>query len=237
VLTRLGAHERATVLHTAMSVQDELPTSSVRTVSDRTGRLETLRDLGYGLADLDLAEGWLIFEESSAERICKQHLIPWFAPELSRLTTVAAAGASRIGPLWQNLHEMILFAHLQQQYAERIWVIADGDTQGKEAVEALGVKFGKRAARRFLTWDVKNFEEYYPPPFDSRGREILEMPHDERRGPKKELLDELLKWTTEDPARARQAFESSAAGAIELLQAVAVSYRDRQDPVGGLAQS
>ncbi len=220
VLTRLGALETATVLHTDMQINDDVPTSTVRSVQDRAGRLEVLRDLGYALADLGLNDGWLIFEESSAERLCRQYLIPWFVPALGRLTTVAAAGTSRLGPLWQNLHEMTLFAHLQPESRDRLWVIADGDREGTKAVNQLAKAFDKDDQGRFHTWRAENFEEYYPAAFAERARKVLRLTHDQRPGPKRELLNDVLAWISKDVDRAREAFKISAADAIDTLEQV-----------------
>lgn len=220
VLTRLGAMETATVLYTDMQVKDDIPTSTVRSVQDRAGRLEVLRDLGYALADLGLSDGWLIFEESSAERLCRQYLIPWFVPALGRLTTIAAAGTSRLGPLWQNLHEMALFAHLQPESRDRLWVIADGDSEGTKAVNKLAKNFDKAGRGRFHTWQADNFEKYYPAVFAERARIVLALPHDQRPGPKSELLNDVLAWISEDVDRAREAFKTSAADAIHTLREV-----------------
>ena len=75
VMAALGAAPGAVVLHVT-SDGNAPPTSSYRAVDDSVGRMEILRDLGYELADLGLGEGWLIFEESSAERIVREFLIP-----------------------------------------------------------------------------------------------------------------------------------------------------------------
>lgn len=226
VLTRLGALATATVLHTDMTVQDDIPTSTVRTVADRQGRLGVLRDLGYALADLDLAEGWLIFEESSAERICRQYLIPWFVPELGRLTTVAAAGTSRIGPLWQNLREMALYAHRQPQYVDRLWAIADGDPEGTKAVRELAARFDKDGRGKFHTWSRPDFEAYYPTPFASRAEEVRALPHDHRPEPKRQLLLDVLSWIGEDERRAREEFECSANEAVATLRLIGDQVRN-----------
>ncbi|MEU3241101.1 AAA family ATPase [Streptomyces anthocyanicus] len=90
VLTRLGSSSGAVVLRT--SADGELPpTTTYELVSTPERRVEVLQELGYELADLDLSEGWIIFEESSAERVVRDFLIPWFAPGLRRVRTVAAS--------------------------------------------------------------------------------------------------------------------------------------------------
>lgn len=222
VLTRIGSADGATVLHTKTD-GGLPPTTAVTPIVGRAGRLDVLRDLGYGLADLDLADGWLIFEEATAERICRQYLIPWFAPKLARLTTIAAAGTSRVGPLVTNLHEMALYAHLQPGYEQRLWVITDGDASGCNAVEELRRRYATWPSSRFRFWDRDNFEEYYPSEFQSQVTAALELPHDSRAKAKKDLLDDLLAWIDANGERARDAFESSAATAIDHLREIEAS--------------
>ena len=69
------------------------PVATVQQVpSTPEARLSVLRELGYSLSDFDLWDGWLILEESSAERIIRDYLIPWFAPLLALVRTLAAGG-------------------------------------------------------------------------------------------------------------------------------------------------
>ncbi len=219
VLTRLGAANGATVLKTATSDDEQsgIPTTTITRIDGREGRLEVLRDLGYALADMALGEGWLIFEESSAERLCRQFLIPWFAPNVARLNTAAADGTTRVGPLLQNLHEMTLYARLEPAYGQRLWVIADGDETGRDAIATLAGQFSTWPQGRFSTWDQPNFEEFYPEPFVGRAQGILSLSHADKRVAKRTLLNALIDWIIEDQARAREAFSKSAAGVIAIL--------------------
>jgi predicted ATPase len=83
VLTRLSRLSDLKVFH--VTSDDALPpSSSFAEVAEVGDRIEVLQDLGYGLADLELGEGWLIFEEASAERLIRQYLAPWFAPGLAK---------------------------------------------------------------------------------------------------------------------------------------------------------
>lgn len=112
VLTKLGAVLGTIVVHVE-SKGSPLPESSYKVLKERSERLDVLQDLGYSFADMDLGEGWLIFEESSAERLIRQYFARWFAPKLQGLRTVAARGNSRVEPLFQNFREMFLYAHLE----------------------------------------------------------------------------------------------------------------------------
>jgi hypothetical protein len=62
----------------------------------------------------------------------------------------------------ENLHELTLYARLEPAYGQRLWVIADGDTEGSKATDQLTRRFAGWPVCRFSTWDVLNFEEYHP---------------------------------------------------------------------------
>jgi hypothetical protein len=73
-----------------------MATSTIKDLgTDPAARVAALSDLGYELYDFNLFDGWLILEESSAERIIRDYLIPWFVPRLTRVRTIAAGGASK----------------------------------------------------------------------------------------------------------------------------------------------
>lgn len=222
VLTKLGAQEDTAVFQT--STNSELPpTTEFTRLSGRLERVEALRELGYGLADLALGEGWLIFEESTAEKLCRDYLIPWFAPTLKRLNTVAGSGASRVTSLTQNLFEMLIFADLEPAYKYRAWVLVDGDQAGADALTRLRAQFPTWPDDRFLRWGAAGLEEYYPDAFAEEVARIRKRPRGERRELKKALFDRVLAWIAEDEARAKAAFAVSAEGAIQTLRSIEVS--------------
>ena len=211
VLTRLSDLSGLKILH--VTSDDAVPPSSSFTeVVDINHRISVLQDLGYGLADLDLGEGWLIFEESSAERLIRQYLAPWFSPGLAKLRTLGARGVSRVEPLFEDFHEMFLFAHLEPVYRNRAWVIVDGDQVGTELVAQLRRDFRTWPPDHFRHWTRGQFELYYPSVFAERVQAVLAM-SDKRlqRDAKKDLLDQVLAWIEEDTERARAEFERSPA--------------------------
>jgi hypothetical protein len=217
VLTRLGGAPGSVVLHVAND-GGLPPTSSFRTVQTPAERIEVMQDLGYGLADLDLGQGWLIFEESSAERLIRQWLIPWFAPGLGKLRTLAARGNSRVRPLMDDFREMFLFAHLEPVYRNRAWVIVDGDPEGVDLVRRLQEDFTGWPSSRFQHWGHEAFERYYPAEFAERVEQVLAITdHRKRKDAKKELVDEVIVWINADEKRARQEFETSAVDVIQVL--------------------
>jgi predicted ATP-dependent endonuclease of OLD family len=217
VLTRLGAIHGTRVIETSSS-DARIPSSNYRDISTSEERLEALRQIGYGYADFYLGEGWLIFEESSAERIIRDWLIPWFAPRLRSLRTVAAGGTSRVTALAQSLAEMLVFAHLEEMYRYRAWVLVDGDESGKQVVEKLRAMYATWPPDNFSCWQEKEFESYYPERFQDKVA-LIKATSDSarRREMKRNLLHEVLAWIAEDPETARQEFETSAADVIDRL--------------------
>lgn len=226
VLTRLADMSDLQIIHVKSDHQVP-PTSRYLEIRDTNSRVEALQDLGYSLADLDIGEGWLIFEESSAERLIRQYLIPWFAPGLARLRTVAARGTSRVGPLFEDFREMILFTHLEPMYKHRAWVIVDGDKIGKEATEHLKLEYRDWPADRFLNWTEGQFELYYPDSFQERVKEAFsQTKKDLKRKAKSDLLNDLIVWIEEDIPRARAAFEDSARDVIAILRSIEAQVSD-----------
>jgi predicted ATP-dependent endonuclease of OLD family len=226
VLTKLGAVPETVVLKTS-SDNLRLPTSTYSTISSTEERLEVLRWLGYDLADFYLYTGWIIFEESSAERLVREWLIPWFAPSLRKLHTVGANGASRVTELAQALREMLVFAHLEPAYRNRAWVLVDGDEIGKEVVDKLRDRFPGWPPENFSHFKEENFESYYPPRFGDRVMQIENTPGKaQRRELKRALLHDVLAWIEQDPETARLEFEQSATDVISHLVRIAEQVAD-----------
>lgn len=199
---------------------NEVPTSTIREVEPTAeARIAVLRRLGYELSDFDLWDGWLILEESSAEIVIR-YLIPWFAPGLASVRTVAAGGTSKVEPTFEDFRRLFLFAHLEPQYRGKAWVVVDGDEAGKAVASALQSKYKDWPAEHFTMWSESNFERYYPPKFASQVEDALSKSHDEKRKAKKRLLDEVKAWCTANSELAKAAFEESAAEVIEKLRRV-----------------
>jgi energy-coupling factor transporter ATP-binding protein EcfA2 len=107
------------------------PIATIREVEPTIeARLEVLRELGYSFSDFDLWDGWLILEESSAERIIRDYLIPWFAPKLTRVRTLAVGGVNQVEPTFDDFHRLVRFTHLEEAYRDAAWVRVDGDGVG-----------------------------------------------------------------------------------------------------------
>lgn len=220
VLAALGAIESTSVIE--VRGDGEIPpTSTYARVEGPSERIRVLQDLGYELADFGLGEGWLIFEESSAEFLAKAWLIPAFAPGLSILKTVAATGTSRLRPMFRDIQEMFLFAHLQEVYRERVWIIADGDQAGRDATTQLREAYKTWPAEHFLNWEKDDFELYYPEVFADEAARVLAIGDGRAKMQAKgKLVRSVLNWVRSDEEKARVAFEKSAAEVIDKLRQI-----------------
>ncbi len=235
VLTKLGSLETSVVLHT--STDEKIPPStSYEIVSTPNRRVEVLQELGYEISDLHLSDGWMIFEESSAERLVRQYLIPWFASGLRGIRTVAAGGTSRVEPIFTDFVEMLLFAHLEPLYKGRAWVVVDGDDSGTQVISQLRQKFRGWPSSRFNSWESGKFEDYYPEAFQGKVQDVFAIESKAAlRRAKKELLDEVLDWIQADEDTARTEFEKSAAEVIEYLRSVETELAALGRPKGDQA--
>lgn len=204
----------------------ELPTTSTFEEIPPTAeaRLEVLRDLGYSFSDFDLWDGWLILEESSAERIIRDYLIPWFAPRLSRVRTLSTSGVDKVEPVFEDFNRLVRFTHLEEAYRNSTWVVVDGDDPGKAVIERLQSSYSGWDKNRFRTLNQPRFEDYYPSNFkEAVEAAFAKTERKERMAAKKELLNSVLSWTKEDMARAKAAFSKSAGEIIDILQEIEVS--------------
>jgi hypothetical protein len=217
VLRHLGSVEGAMVYETSTTT-DLIPTTAIEPVQSRESRLRVLADLGY---DPELPAGWLLFEESTAERVCRQVLIPHFAPGLAVAQTVGGRGASKVVALFEDLHRLVLFALLSERYRRKAWVLVDNDTAGTQVVEKLRNSFSDWPADNFGQFDKASFEEYYPSRFDEdRARLLVERDWRRAQEIKGKLAEDLCQWVESDPHGALPELEQSAAGAISQLRRV-----------------
>src|SRR5258708_2259547 len=134
VLRHLGAGPDTRVFAVSGGLVHRVPTSTCSPVEDPAGRLKVLDDLGYERSDLDLWEGWLSLEESSAERIIRDVLIPRFVPSLSGVRTLSTRGVSRVEATFDDYDRIFLYAHLEGRYHGRAWVIVDGDEPARAVI-------------------------------------------------------------------------------------------------------
>lgn len=223
VVRHLCSERKSRLFHVSSEKSAGIPTSSVEPVApSRHARIEVLRELGYTLSDFELAEGWLILEESSAERIIRDFLIPMFVPRLILLQTVAAGGVSKVGPIFEDFRRLALYSHLQAPYRDRTWVLVDGDEVGKKTVRDLCEAHKSWPSDRFATLSSPQFERYYPEVFWPEVDRVLSISGKEKRAEKAVLLKSVLKWLQDDSERARAALETSAAEVIKQLRKIDV---------------
>ncbi|MCC5814957.1 MAG: AAA family ATPase [Leptospira sp.] len=223
VLKILGAQKESKIFSVTQEYIDLIPTSKVELINNvPEERRRVLESLGYDLADFDLANRWIIFEESSAEKIVVKYLIPWFAPKLPYgLKSVSSNGAQEIVNKTKALYDLFLFLYLEPQFKERVWVIADGDEVGKTAIQNLKTKFHSWDFSHFINLEKEAIELYYPNEFQDEVKEILNLQDKQkRRSAKRELLEKLIDWIEKNPNKAKNEFEKSASEVIGNLKLI-----------------
>lgn len=222
VLRHLGAISESRV-YSVTALRGTLPTEAKVTEVEPTpqARIEVLRDLGYSFSDFDLWDGWLILEESSAERIIRDYLIPWFVPKLTRIRTLSSGGAGQVEPTFEDFNRLVRFTHLEQAYTNAAWVRVDGDSVGKEAVAKLQKKYPSWLSNRFQCYSQGQFEHYYPKKFKSRIETTLSVVEKQaRREAKRSLLNEVRAWLDADAVRGKKTLSESAKEIIEDLKVI-----------------
>jgi predicted ATPase len=236
VLRHLGAIDSTKIydVRSSLAVEngDRLQTSTVELVEHTVeARTRLLTDLGYELSDLDLHDGWIIFEESSAEKIIRECLIPWFAPRLSRVKTVSSRGTSGIPTAFEALNKLVLFSHLESRYVGKVLVLVDGEPSGLDAVARLRKDYPSWDESSFKNFEQADFEQYYPDEFADRAALALaETNKQKKREAKRQLLDDVLAWIAEDEPRAKKAFELSADEIVKVLQAFENNFGNKGAP-------
>lgn len=198
------------------------PVARIRAIEPTVeARLDVLRELGYSFSDFDLWDGWLILEESSAERIIRDYLIPWFVPRLARVRTLAVGGVNQVEPTFDDFHRLVRFTHLEEAYQNAAWVRVDGDKVGSEIISRLQERYSTWKSDRFGCFSKAQFENYYPLDFAEQINEVLALTErPARREAKRKLLNEVRAWLDKDEQRGRAALAKSAADVISDLKLI-----------------
>ena len=223
VLSHLGA-EPSTRLYEIKNKSNSFPVEAeVKEISKNPeDRFRVLNELGYAFTDYQLWDGWLFLEESSAEKIIKKYLIPWFVPALINIRTVSAAGVSNIEPLFKDFSRLVLFTHLESVYKNKTWVLVDGDDKGKEIVNKLKNKFKDWPVDKFNYFQEVNFEKYYPAFFSDRIKSTLSITDKEaKRIEKKLLLQDVCSWLDLATDEVKKELKLSAEEVIGFLKKIA----------------
>jgi predicted ATPase len=230
VLKALGASNNARIFRIQCSLVERMPTSTVTDVGDSPdARRAILEELGYELHDADLWDAWLILEESSAEKIIREYLIPWFCPNLrGRLRTMSAHSLSEVLPRFRDFDNLFVYLHLTPTYKNRAWVLLDGGGTEAEIAAQLRSRYcpGGWREDRFLQLKNHDFERYYPSRFAEKVECVLSIEDKgSRREQKRSLLAQVEEWIASEPELAKQEFAESASEIIEVLSAIQQAIR------------
>jgi ABC-type transport system involved in cytochrome c biogenesis ATPase subunit len=221
VVRHLAAISRSKLYHIKTTDESHLPPKTIIRFVEPTAeaRLEVLQELGYSLSDFDLWDGWLILEESSAELIIRDYLIPWFAPSLTRIRSLSVRGIDQIESTFEDFNRLVRFTHLEEVYRNVAWVRVDGDTRGIAIIERLKSCYPNWNKTQFGYFAKTQFEYYYPEEFTAEiAKALAQTDKQIRRQAKKHLLENVCAWLDSDQNRGREALEQSASEIIEDLR-------------------
>jgi len=229
----LGAQKNTKIFSVEMDFQNKIPTSTIVEIGDsQQERIDILESLGYELYDFDLWEGWLFLEESSAEKIIRDYIIPWFLPSLKgKLRTFSSCSISEVEPKFRDFNNLFVFIHLQQNYKNKAWVVIDSGVEEEKIISRMRSDYAKNGwhQNQFLQFNESDFERYYPERFRDEVNEILNISSkQEKRTRKRELLEKVIGWIEENHDHAKDEFFKSTGEIIEILgkiQAVLVSTK------------
>lgn len=221
----LGSVEEAKVFRVSMTFEEKLPYSKIEEVeNNEVARRELLEELGYEFQDYDLHKAWLFLEESSAEVVVRDFLIPNFAEGLvGKIKTFSANGKDNIQPKFDDFNKLFVFLHLQPVYKNRVWVIVDDGAEEKSILDDMKEMYRKSGwdEDKFQQLSKHDFEEYYPQSFSERVSETLAIEDKQvKRRKKRELIEEVKRWWIENPDQAKEEFKKSAAEIIKILKAI-----------------
>lgn len=203
--------------------EDNLPTSSISKLKNKPEeKMKLLEELGYDIFDFDLYKSYLIFEESSAEALVKNFLIPVFCPSLKeKIKTIAASGADDLEPRFHDFLRLFVFIHQNPVYNSRAWVIADGDETGKRNIDRLKESFPTWAPEHFISLSKFNIEESYPVEFQQEFQQIVAISDKkEKRQKKIDFTTKVFNWIDANPKDAKEKFSESAEEIINYLKII-----------------
>jgi hypothetical protein len=223
VVTRLCADEKSQLFRFRTKGKTFPTETEIITLGpeDSVAKQEALTELGYSFSDLNLYDGWLFLEESSAETIVQHYLIPWFTPKLKSLRTYSAGGMGNIPARIKELLNLVVFIHLQKAYQNKIWVRIDGGTEAQEIIAELKKNYPTFGPTHFKQWTHEHFEKYYPKNFQKQVTEVMLISDKKiKKDEKLKLLKKVIQWLDEDESRAKEALEESAKDIISDLKEI-----------------
>ena len=226
VVRYLGTAPKSKLFSIQMKLEDasRIPTSVCQPVGEEAeDRIQLLESLGYEPFDFYLWKGYLILEESTAERLIRDFFIPFLVPNLQgKLKTIAAQGVSDVPARFSDLLRLFVFIHTAPQYKERAWVAVDGGVEGKKVVSDLKARFKSWPEQHFRCFTADDFERYYPSEFMPKVTEVLSMPNGKpRQEAKGKLAEEVLEWALADLVRAHKEFNMCAKEVLDFLKEIA----------------
>lgn len=223
----LGSITGAKVFKVSMEIDKDsrLPQSKIEEVENEpTARLQLLEDLGYEPFDFSQWKGWLILEESSAEVVIRDFLIPAFCPELeNKLRTYSAKSRDEVEHKFKDFENLFVFIHLEKIYKNKAWVIIDGGPDEEKIINRMKEDYKKSDwnENNFLQFKKHDFEKYYPNTFKDRVEQVLGITEKkDKRKAKQELINDLKQWWKDNPETAKKEFEKSAKEVIEKLKLI-----------------
>lgn len=220
VIRDLAFDERTKVFRVSRTGSTATNSSVVSEIKrDPISHAELLKELDYEFADMGLHEGWLFLEESSAERVIRDILIPMFVPKLGgRIRTFATGGTGNLEPAIADFQRLTTFLHLQPIYRGKLWIRADGDPSGRAAIAKIRQNFEYLSETECCCFEKENFEEYYPEHFQAEVAQALHVvDQQDRRSAKTALLLNVLRWTSENVEEAKAHWQASAAEVLASL--------------------
>lgn len=224
VVKTLCSNPDTSLFNIILNPKNKIPISSIEEIGNSPNeRIKILRTLGYDLFDFDLYNAYLILEESTAERIIRDFIIPQFAPILlGKLRTIAASGTSDLEPRFHDFLRLFVFVHTANDiYQNKAWVIADGDTSGKEAIRKIQENFKAWDKSHFLNFSESQFENYYPKRFEDEVTTVLSIENSyDRMKEKGKLAEKVLQWSLSDIKTAKKEFSESAAEVIQIIKQI-----------------
>jgi predicted ATPase len=227
VLKYLGVTEGSKIFYIDWSPKNSegqsVPTSKISEVPNTPEkRIEILEKLGYDFFDFELYNSYLILEESTAERIIRDFLIPTFVPSLyGKIKTIAAGGVDDMEKRVADFNRLFVFIHTSPAYFKRAWVMADGDEAGSKVIKSLQDKFTLWPKDHFLNFKSAAFEHYYPTRFKAEAEKVLAMPHGlAKQKAKGNLAIKVMGWALKDDQLAKKEFAISAKEVIDLLKVI-----------------
>lgn len=220
----LGADPDTKIFSVQSSLNGNIPTSIVTQVRNSPDdRRELLESLGYDFFDFDMWDEFIFFEESSAERIVRDYLIPWFVPELKKTRTFSARSISEIKTKFDDFNRLFVFVHMSPCYKNKAWLLIDGGDEEKKILDDIRNKYSAAGWEqdRFIQLSEHNFERYFPSVFKEEVNNALNIVNKrDRQFEKGNLLNRVIKWIECDENYARSEFENSAKEIIDILKRI-----------------